>query len=100
MKTLGILVSSAKFADQLEAIVEAARTKKIALRFHFTGPGVHVVVTPHFKPLLAHRHVTVCRESAQQFDLTSTIEQLIPGHLTSSEQDPAILRGCDKRLVL
>ena len=100
MKTLGILVSSTQFADQIAAIVEAARQSKIALRFHFTGPGVCVIVTHHFEPLISHRHVTVCRESARQFDLATDIDQMIPGCMTSAKQIPSVLKNCDKRLVL
>lgn len=99
-KTLGILITSERHGLHLEAIVKAAKRKRIQLRVHVHGPGVRLCLKQQFKSALVQTEMTICRQSAERFGILERLEALYPEALTTSQRPALDIGRCSKRIVL
>ncbi len=99
-KTLGILITSERHGLHLEAIVQAAKRKRIQLRVHVHGQGVRLCLKRQFKSALVQTEMTICRQSAKRFGILERLEALYPEALTTSQRPALDIGRCSKRIVL
>ena len=99
-KTLGILITSERHGLHLEAIVRAAKRKRIQLCVHVHGSGVRLCLKRQFKSALAQTETTICRQSAKRFGILEKLEALYPEALTMPQHTALDIGRCSKRIVL
>jgi hypothetical protein len=99
-KTLGILITSDQHGLHLEAIVRAAKCKRIQLRVHVHGPGVRLCLKRRFQWALAQTEMTICRRSAKRFGIVAKLEALYPEGLTTLQRPALDVARCSKTIVL
>lgn len=99
-KTLGILIVSEQHGSHLEAIVRAARRKRIQLRVHISGPGVLLCLKQDFVRMLARIDVTICHHSANRYGIRKEVEAGCPKALTSPTRPPNAVAQCSRSIVL
>lgn len=99
-KTLGILITSERHGTHLEAIVQAAKRKRIQLCVHVHGPGVRLCLKRQFKSALVQTEMTICRHSAKRFGILKKLEALYPEALTTPKRPALDIGRCSKRIVL
>ena len=99
LKTLGILVNSDRYFDQVEKLTHAALQKGKRVRIHLWGDGLAMIGTKLFERLSQRVRITVCSESALGFstgergELTKKVEMISPGEMASAFQE------CHRHLV-
>jgi hypothetical protein len=99
-KTLGILITSERHGLHLEAIVRAARHKRIQLCVHVHGPAVRLCLKRQFRSALVQTEMTICRQSAKRFDILAKLEALYPEGLTTPQRPALDVGRCSKTIVL
>lgn len=99
-KTLGILITSEQHGIHLEAIVRAAKRKRIQLHVHINGPAVVLCLRRGFQSALHQTKMTICRYSADRFGIKERLAVLYPEALTSIHRPPLDIGQCTKRIVL
>ncbi len=99
-KTLGILITSERHGSHLEAIVRAARRKRIQVCVHINGPAIKLCLKPGFQAALDHTKASICHKAADRFGLKAKLEALYPDSLTSPHGPPLDIGRCRKRIVL
>jgi hypothetical protein len=99
-KTLGILITSERHGLHLEAIVQAAKRKRIQLCVHVHGPAVRLCLKRQFRSALVQTEMTICRLSAKRFDILAKLEALYPEGLTTPQRPALDVGRCSKTIVL
>jgi hypothetical protein len=99
-KRLGILITSEQHGFHLEAIVRAAKRKRIQLWVHVHGPGVRLCLKRQFQSALVQTEMTICRQSAKRFGILAKLEALYPEGLTTSHRPALSVDRCSKTIVL
>ena len=99
-KTLGILITSERHGLHLEAIVQAAKRKRIQLYVHVHGPAVRLCLKRQFASALVQTKMTICRHSAKRSGILERLEALYPEALTTPQRPLLDIGRCSKRIVL
>lgn len=99
-KTLGILITSERHGLHLEAIVPAAKRKRIQLCVHVHGPAVRLCLKREFRLVIVQTEMTICRHSAKRFGILEKLETIYPEGLTSPQRPALDIGRCTKCIVL
>ena len=99
-KTLGILITSEQHGLHLEAIVQAAKHKRIHLCVHVHGPGVRLCLKRQFQSALVQTEMSICTNSAKRLGLLEKLEALYPEGLTTPQRPALDISRCSKSIVL
>lgn len=99
-KKLGVFVISMRHGMHLEAILTAARRKRVQLHVHVSGSAVRLCLKREFQSVLAQTRVTICHRSAERLGIREMIAALYPGALTSTQAPPLHIHQCDRLIVL
>ena len=99
MKTLGMIITSDRYPDQVWSLARTANEKKLAVRIHLTGPGVRLIHQPGFRQLAQWAAVTVCNESATFYLPEGCLGNEYPQWIAQSNQMARLIAECDRHLV-
>ena len=99
MKTLGMIITTDRYPDQVWSLARTANKKRLLVRIHFTGPGVRLVHKPGFRQLARWAAVTICTESAESYLSVQCLENDCAQWLCRSNQMARLIEECDRHLV-
>ncbi len=100
MDALGIFVTSDRYPDYLWPLALAARDKGLAVHIHFSGSGVRLISQADLERLSALAQISVCRESAVQFNMNSQMEAHWPHLLVSAGRMARLVQNCHRLLFI
>jgi hypothetical protein len=99
MKTLGMIVTSDRYPEQVWSLVRTARKKNIDLYIHLTGPGVRLVRSEEFNRLTAAAIVTICSDSLDNHLAGEELESEYVHCLAGWDHMARLIETCDRHIV-
>jgi len=96
---LGVLVSSAKYLEEVIALTAAAHAKGKSVQIFFTGQGVLLTQKPKFEQLVGKAKLSVCDVSFRANELEGDVPGVGFKDFATQARNAEMIAACDRYVV-